>query len=63
MERFCWLMNLAAENKQRLPPEALLQIMASIMYRLLDMKFEIGSPDEAIRLGLLAFSSNIFLQW
>lgn len=38
--------------------------MASVIYRLLDMTyFEGGSIEEAVRLGLLAFSSSVFLQW
>jgi len=37
--------------------------MASVMYRLLDMRFEARSSDEAIRLGLLCFSCSVFLHW
>lgn len=40
-----------------------METMTSVMYRLLDIKFETGSIAEALRLGLLAFSSHIFLQW
>ncbi|KAH8807292.1 hypothetical protein F5884DRAFT_788896 [Xylogone sp. PMI_703] len=60
---FCSLVNIAAENGYKLPEEILLNTMASITYRLLYMRFEISSLDEVIRLGLLAFASNIFLQW
>jgi hypothetical protein len=42
----------------------LLNTMASVMYRLLDMKdFDPNSPNEAIRLGLLAFTSHTFLHF
>ncbi|KAK4158673.1 hypothetical protein QBC43DRAFT_248993 [Cladorrhinum sp. PSN259] len=43
--------------------------MSSTMYRLLDMEWEFGrdetsSPlDEVVRLGLLAYSAHVFLQW
>jgi len=38
--------------------------MASLMYRLLQMKsFDSTSINEVIRLGLLVFSSHIFLSW
>jgi hypothetical protein len=63
MTRFCSLINLAAEAEGRIPWELLLNTMASIMYRLLYMSFEVSSINEAIRLGLLALSSHIFLQW
>ena len=33
------------------------------MYRLYNLSFEAGSVNETMRLGLLAFSSNVFLQW
>lgn len=41
----------------------MLNTMASVMYRLLDLEFSCGSLDEAVRLGLLAFCSHVFLQW
>lgn len=63
MARFCSLINLVAESRHRISTEVFLDTMASVMYRLLDMSFEAGSANEAIRLGLLAFSSSIFLQW
>lgn len=33
------------------------------MYRLLRMRFPPGSDNEAVRLGMLAFSHHVFLQW
>ena len=63
MSEFCLLVNFMVDSGGRVLPEAFLDTMASVVYRLLDMRFEAGSSDEAIRLGLLAFSSNIFLQW
>lgn len=63
MSRFCSVINFAVESRQRISTETLLEAMASVMYRLLHMNFELNSRDEAIRLGLLAFSSHVFLQW
>jgi hypothetical protein len=63
MKRFCSLINRAVKTKRKLPEETLLETMASVMYRLLHMSFASGSFDAAIRLGLLAFSSHVFLQW
>ncbi|KAE8355137.1 hypothetical protein BDV28DRAFT_129564 [Aspergillus coremiiformis] len=48
---------------QGLRSEILMDTMTSAMYRLLFMEFEKGSIAEAIRLGLMAFSSHVFLQW
>lgn len=62
-KKFCTLINLAAEKKQRLSRDILLDTMISIMYSLLQKKPQRNSVDAAIHFGLLAFSSNIFLQW
>lgn len=63
MKRFCSQINLVAETNCRLPGESFLDTMTTVMYRLLHMSFETGSIDEAVRLGLLALSSHVFLQW
>ncbi|EXJ95173.1 hypothetical protein A1O1_00292 [Capronia coronata CBS 617.96] len=73
MTRFCSAINSAAEHKRRLPQETLLNTMTSVMYPLLNLHLERRSesdptsvPDaeaEAGRLGLLAFSSHVFLRW
>ncbi|KAI1142847.1 hypothetical protein F5Y05DRAFT_408296 [Hypoxylon sp. FL0543] len=61
--QFTTLVNHAASTHCKLPKEALLDAMASITYRLLHMSFPYSALDEAVRLGLLAYGSNIFLQW
>ena len=62
MKRFCCTINTAAEQNTQLDKEILLEIMASVMYRILDMsEFEPGSIDEMIRLGILVFGSHIWL--
>ena len=61
MSRFCSAINIASKHKRQLPKEILLNTMASVMYRLHDMSFDPTTIDESLRLGLLAFSSHIFL--
>lgn len=63
MSQFCVLINFAADSRQLITTETFLDTMTSVIYRLMDMHFEDGSSNEAIRLGLLAFSSSVFLQW
>jgi hypothetical protein len=62
MQGFCSTINSARKRNRRLAKEILLNTMGSVMYRLLDMKdFDTNSPNEAIRLGLLAFTLHTFL--
>jgi hypothetical protein len=62
MKRFCLMINLTIKARGRITWELYLNSMASLMYRLLYMSSERGSLNEAIRLGLLALSSHVFLQ-
>ncbi|KAI6763943.1 hypothetical protein HG530_007732 [Fusarium avenaceum] len=61
---FSTLANRLSPSSQKLKPEAFQEIMLSIQYRLLQMDFsEDPNPiQEALRIGLLAFESTIFLQ-
>lgn len=64
LKRFSLTINTASEHKRQFSKEFLLGAMASVTYRLLHMnKFELTSVNEVVRLGLLAFSSHIFLDW
>ena len=63
MKKFSTLINLATQAERKISKDTLLETMASVMYRLLHMRFTFGSVSETIRLGLLAFSSHVFLQW
>lgn len=63
MYEFCAVINFAAESGQRISTETFLETMSSVVYRLLGMKFDTDPSNEAVRLGLLAFLSGIFLQW
>ncbi|CAG8972912.1 hypothetical protein HYALB_00001332 [Hymenoscyphus albidus] len=63
LAQFCAVVNLALESRQFITSETYLETMASTFYRLLDMRFDSWSRDEAVRLGLLAFSAGVLLQW
>ncbi|KAI2602160.1 hypothetical protein GGR54DRAFT_625575 [Hypoxylon sp. NC1633] len=63
MRRFCLLVNLGAQTQRVMPPDLIYDTMAAVMYRLLNMGFDAGSVNEAVRYGLLAFCYHIFLQW
>ena len=64
MSNFCTLINAAAESRgDKITEERFMRAMGSIMYRLLNQRFETHSADEAFRLGLLAFAAPIFLHW
>lgn len=63
MKNFCLLVNLGTQTQRLMDPTIIHGTMASVMYRLLHMTFDTGSLDEAVQLGLLAFSHHIFLQW
>ncbi|KAF2668082.1 hypothetical protein BT63DRAFT_457382 [Microthyrium microscopicum] len=63
ISEFCSVINFVAGSKQYISLNIYLETMASVMYRLLSMSFDSGSVNEAVRLGLLAFASSVFLQW
>ncbi|KIW39419.1 hypothetical protein, variant [Exophiala oligosperma] len=64
LQRFCSLANLAAQSHGLMPTQLHVQTMASVTYRLLDLnQFQAKSQEEMIRLGLLAFTHHIFLQY
>jgi hypothetical protein len=63
MSDFCLVINFAVDSELRISTETFLDTLTSVIYRLLDMSFEAGSKDKAVRLGLLAFLCGVFLQW
>ena len=63
MRSFSSLVNLGTQTQRRISAKIILDTMTSVMYRLLDMEYPTGSIEEAVRLGLLAFSYHVFLQW
>lgn len=62
---FCTMINLAVDSGQLISMSIFLDTMASVMYRLINLRdrFEVGSRNDAICLGLLAFSASVFLPW
>ncbi|PYI03947.1 hypothetical protein BO78DRAFT_373950 [Aspergillus sclerotiicarbonarius CBS 121057] len=63
MQGFCAQINLTVESNGMIPEKDFLKTMASVMYPLLHMSFDCGSRNEAIRLALLSYGFDIFLQW
>lgn len=64
MSIFCSSINAAFEERRAsMTEQVFLHSMGSVMYRLLHLQYAAGSPDEAFRLALLAFSSPVFLNW
>jgi hypothetical protein len=63
MRKFCLLVNLGTQIQRLIYPEIIYETMIAVTYRLLHMGFAAGSIDETVRLGLLAFSHHVFLQW
>lgn len=61
---FSALANKLSPTAQKLKPEAFQEIMLSIQYRLLQLDFssDLNPLQEALRVGLLAYESTIFLQ-
>ncbi|CEI67499.1 hypothetical protein FVEN_g5602 [Fusarium venenatum] len=61
---FSALANKLSPGAQKLKPEAFQEIMLSIQYRLLKLDFSSSSDPlpEALRIGLLAYESTMFLQ-
>lgn len=63
MRKFCLLANLGTQTRMLIQPATIYGTMTAVMYRLLRMGFAAGTLDESSRLGLLAFTHHIFLQW
>ncbi|KAI0124993.1 hypothetical protein BJ170DRAFT_635930 [Xylariales sp. AK1849] len=61
--KFCLLVNLGTQTRMLIQPATIYGTMIAVMYRLLRMEFEAGTLSETLRLGLLAFTHHIFLQW
>jgi hypothetical protein len=62
LHAFSCISNLAYQTTRKLSPEIYNEMMISILYRLTNLSFESDPMQEAIRSGLLAFSSTIFMQ-
>jgi hypothetical protein len=63
LRRFCSMVNFGTRTQQKINPEIIHETMTSVMYRLLNTSFIDGSIDQAVQIGLLAFSYHLFIQW
>jgi hypothetical protein len=62
LHSFSCISNLAYQTTRKLSPEIYNEMMISILYRLTHLSFESDPLQETVRIGLLAFSSTIFMQ-
>ena len=62
LHAFSCISNLAYQTTRKLSPDTYNEMMISILYRLTHLSFESDPLQEAIRTGLLTFSSTIFIQ-
>lgn len=62
LHTFSCISNLAYQTTRKLSPEIYNEIMISILYRLTNLSFESDPFQEALRVGLLAISSTLFMQ-
>ena len=64
MKYFCMLVDLGLQTQRRIRFETIHDAMTTIMYPLLPINDLLpSSVDENIRIGLLAFSYHVFVQW
>ncbi|CAI6095090.1 unnamed protein product [Clonostachys chloroleuca] len=63
LAEFCAMSNSASRRNQKLPRNTFSEILLSLVYRLLNLSFDLDSAEETIRLGMLAYTSMMFLQW
>ncbi|RDW89759.1 hypothetical protein BP6252_01791 [Coleophoma cylindrospora] len=63
LSEFVRAANVITQGKLNMDNELYQEVMVSIHYRLVNLRFDVGTVNETIRLALLAFSSTIFLQW
>jgi hypothetical protein len=63
VKKFCLLANLGTQTQMLIQPATIYGTMTAVMYRILRLRFVVGTLDESLRLGLLAFTHHVFLQW
>jgi hypothetical protein len=63
LKRFCSMANFRTQAEQITKPDIIHETMTSVMYRLLHASAAVGVMNNAVRLGLLAFSYHLFIQW
>ncbi|OCK77896.1 hypothetical protein K432DRAFT_357774 [Lepidopterella palustris CBS 459.81] len=63
LSEFVRAANIVTQCKLSIDSELYQELMVSIHYRLVNLRFDSGNVNETIRLALLAFASTFFLQW
>ncbi|KAI0144386.1 hypothetical protein GGR57DRAFT_482405 [Xylariaceae sp. FL1272] len=63
LEVFSSQLNSALKTRTKLSKESLLEIIVSSMYRLVAMKFPLGSLSEMMRQAVLAYGYATFIHW
>jgi hypothetical protein len=63
VQDFSRQVNHKIDIDDKISEKSYLSMMVTVMYRLLHMRFAPDSLNETIRLGLLAYSAHVFLQW
>ncbi|VUC31523.1 unnamed protein product [Clonostachys rosea] len=53
----------ANEENHKIPKDTFSELMVSLLYRLVNLSYDLDSPNEVVRLGLVGYASSIFLQW
>ncbi|RSL45492.1 hypothetical protein CEP53_010767 [Fusarium sp. AF-6] len=63
LQEFAMLGNLAHQTSRKLQPNTFSEIMVSILYRLLAMSFPESPIEDALRVGMMAFTAAMFFRW
>lgn len=63
LQEFAMLGNLAHQTSRKLQPNTFSEIMVSILYRLLALPFPESPIEDALRVGMMAFTATIFFRW
>lgn len=63
LAEFVCVIRHARKSGQLVSTMTFLELVASVMYRLVRLRFEVGSFDETIRLGMLCFMCSSCIHW
>ncbi|KAH7131243.1 hypothetical protein EDB81DRAFT_696556 [Dactylonectria macrodidyma] len=55
--------NVATQTDSAFTRRVYSEIMLSVLYRLLNLSFETGTANEALRTGMLTFATSLYFQW
>uniref|UniRef100_A0A8H7K3R3 Transcription factor domain-containing protein n=1 Tax=Bionectria ochroleuca TaxID=29856 RepID=A0A8H7K3R3_BIOOC len=53
----------ANEANHKIPKDTFSELMVSLLYRLVNLSYDLDSPNEVVRLGMLGYVTSIFLRW